>query len=304
MKSFAEMIAEARRGPTVRVAVAAPHDAVVTQALKHAMDEGIAQPILVGRPDAIAGAAQTAGLAWRILEVVEAAGEAEAARLAVGLVRRGHADMVMKGHLNTADMLRAVLDREHGLRTGRVLSHVAVVELPGLGRLLFTTDGGINIHPDLERKVNIVENAVDAVRALGLRQPKVALLAVVETVNKEMPATTDAAAIAEMARAGRFPGAAIDGPISLDLALSSEAAAIKGYTSPVAGKADILVAPYIEVGNIMTKAMIYGAGAESAGVVMGAAAPVVLLSRADSVATKLNSIALGALIAKGSAKDR
>lgn len=212
--------------------------------------------------------------------------------------------MVMKGHLNTADMLRAVLDREHGLRTGRVLSHVAVVELPGLGRLLFTTDGGINIHPDLERKVNIVENAVDAVRALGLRQPKVALLAVVETVNKEMPATTDAAAIAEMARAGRFPGAAIDGPISLDLALSSEAAAIKGYTSPVAGKADILVAPYIEVGNIMTKAMIYGAGAESAGVVLGAAAPVVLLSRADSVATKLNSIALGALIAKGSAKDR
>ena len=304
MKSFLEMLAEARRGSPMRVAVAAPHDPVVTEALKEAMSQGIARPILVGRPDAIAGAAEEAGLDMGGLEVVAAADEAEAAREAVGLVRQGRADMVMKGRLNTAAMLRAVLDRETGLRTGRVLSHVAVVQLPSLGRLLFTTDGGINIHPDLERKVNIVENAVEAARALGLRQPYVALLAVVETVNQEMPATIDAAAIAEMGRAGRFPGAVVDGPISLDLALSLEAAAMKGYHSPVAGKADILVGPMIEVANIMTKAMIYGAGAESAGVVLGAKAPVVLLSRSDSVATKLNSIALGALLARGSTKDR
>ena len=287
----------------MRVAVAAPHDAVVTEALKDVMAEGIAQPILVGRRDAIARAAEKVGLDWEALEMVEATTETEAAQKAVGLVRMGRAEMVMKGHLSTVDVLRAVLDRENGLRAGGTLSHIAVVELPGLGRLLFTTDGGINIHPDLERKVDIIRNAITAAHALDLRRPYVGLLAAVETVNKEMPATTDAARIAAMARAGAFPGAVVDGPISLDLALSAEAATMKGYTGSVAGKVDILVAPYIEVGNIMTKAMIYGSGAQSAGVVVGATAPVVLLSRADSVATKLNSIVLGALIARGATRS-
>jgi phosphate butyryltransferase len=302
LKSFAEMIAEARQGTPRRVAVAAPHDAVVIEALRTAMDLGIARPILVGSPQLIEAAAAAAGVSVREWPVEPAEGDAAAACGAVGLVRAGEADMVMKGHLNTADLLRAVLDRECGLRTGRVLSHVAVVELPGTGRLLFTTDGGINIHPDLEKKVNIIENAIGAALALGLRRPKVAVLAVVETVNPDMPATTDAAAIAEMARGGRFGDAIVDGPISFDLAVSPEAVAVKGFSSPVAGAADILVAPYIEVGNIMTKAMIHAAGAASAGVVLGAGVPIVLLSRADSATTKLNSIALGALLARGGAR--
>jgi phosphate butyryltransferase len=219
-----------------------------------------------------------------------------AAGFAVELVRSGSADVLMKGLLDTSILLKAALSREFGINAGRLTSHVAALEVPTYHKLLFVTDAAINIAPDLAAKLDIVANAVHAARSLGIERPKVAMLAAVEKINYEkMPCTVDAAVIAQMNRRGQVQGCVVDGPLALDNAVSAESARIKGLESEVAGDADILVAPDIEAGNILYKCLIDLGGARGAGVVMGAARPIVLTSRADSAGTKLASIALAAL---------
>lgn len=206
----------------------------------------------------------------------------------------------MKGKVGTADILRAVLDKEKGLRTGRLLSHVTAFEIQGWGRLLFMTDGAMNIAPDLGQKAQIAQNAVDVLRGLGFARPKVAALAAVELVNPDMPAALEGALLAKMADRGQIKDCIVDGPLALDNAISLHSAQVKGIDSPVAGQADILLVPDIEAGNVLYKAIVYfGKEARVSGVIAGAKAPVVLTSRSDSHQAKLDSIALSAVYAAG-----
>ncbi len=222
----------------------------------------------------------------------------EVARTSVELVRSGEADFVMKGLIDTAILLKAVLDKEVGLRTDSQLSHVMVYDLPTYHKLMYFTDGGMNITPDLKAKVAITKNAITVAKALGNEQVKVACLAAKEKVNPKMPATVDAKALEEMCQNGEFgKGVVVEGPLAFDLVVSKEAAETKGFKSQIAGDVDVVVVPTIEVGNGIGKALTYLAKAQSAGIIMGAKAPVVLVSRADSFEDKLNSIALGSVIA-------
>ncbi|WP_374713507.1 phosphate acyltransferase [Symbiobacterium terraclitae] len=222
---------------------------------------------------------------------------AEAAQAAVAAVRSGGAQLLMKGLVQTADIMRAVLNRDNGLRTGRALSHACVVQVPGWPRLLHITDIALNVAPDLSRKADILRNQVQVAHALGNPRPKVAVIAAVETVNPDMAATVDARALQEMAERGELGECVVQGPLALDLALSAEAGATKGVSGPVVGAADVLLMPDLEAGNVLYKGLVCLAGADSAGIVVGARCPIVLLSRSDSAAAKLNSIALAVLAA-------
>jgi len=221
----------------------------------------------------------------------------EAARQAVSAVRNGQADLLMKGLLQTAEIMKAVLNTEEGLRTGRALSHVVACEIPGWHKVIYITDVALNVAPDLARKADIVRNAVLTVQALGNPQPKVAALASVEKVNPDMPASVDARALQEMAERGELGSCLVQGPLALDLAASAEAGATKGVTGPVVGDADILMVPAIDAGNMLYKGLVYFAKCRSAGIIVGAKCPVVLLSRADSADSKLMSIAMAVLCA-------
>lgn len=285
-------------GPAT-VAVAAPEDEEVFGALEEARRRYEIQAILCGDVKRINRAAAEAGYEADVDELVPAASPAEAAQAAVAQVRAGRADFVMKGSLATGVLLRAVVDKERGLvEAGRLLSHVAVFEHRSRGKLLLVTDAAMNVAPDLEAKARILLNAVRAAHALGLSEPKAAALAAVETVNPKMPASTDAAILSVMARRGQLPGCVVDGPLALDNAISEEAARLKGLTGEVAGQADILLVPSLEVGNVLYKAMAYFAGLAHAGVVVGGMVPVILTSRADSRETKLASIALARAICR------
>ncbi|HLN60391.1 MAG TPA: bifunctional enoyl-CoA hydratase/phosphate acetyltransferase [Symbiobacteriaceae bacterium] len=222
---------------------------------------------------------------------------AEAAREAVLAVRNGEAQLLMKGLLQTATIMKAVLNKEEGLRTGRALSHACAFEIPGWHKLVFVTDAALNVAPDLARKADIIRNQVIMARALGVARPKVACLAAVETVNPDMQATLDARALQEMGERGELGECDVQGPLALDLAVSPESAETKGITGPVVGDADILLAPAIEAGNMLYKGLVYFAKARPAGLIMGARCPIVLLSRADSAHSKLMSIALAVLSA-------
>jgi phosphate butyryltransferase len=258
---------------------------------------GIAEPILVGDGMSIKDIAARLKIDIKEFEIIDVPDLKEAARQAVSLVSSGRAQFVMKGILGTADLLKAVLDKEIGLRGKNLLSHVMVYKVPAYHKLIFLTDGGMNIAPSLEEKRQIIENAVLVCKALGVEQPKVAALTAVEKVNDKMQATVDAAKLKEMSEAGELGDAIVDGPLSFDLAFSKEAAKHKGVESPVAGETDVLLVPAIEVGNGIGKCMTYFANSESAGVVMGARAPIVLVSRADTHRAKLYSIALGSVVA-------
>lgn len=283
-----------------RLVVAAAEDQDVLEAVRDAVDWGIVSAILVGDADKIAAIASRVGLSLDKCTVIPEANPILAAGKAVGIVASGQGDMVMKGKIGTADILRAVLDKDKGLRTGRLLSHVTALDIQGIGRLLFMTDGAMNIAPDLSQKAQIVQNAVDVVRALGFEQPKVAALAAVELVNPDMPAAVEAALLAKMADRGQIKGAIVDGPLALDNAISLHSAQVKGIDSPVAGHADILMVPDIEAGNVLYKSIVYfGREVRVAGVIAGAKAPVVLTSRSDSHETKLDSIAFSAVYAAG-----
>lgn len=280
-----------------RLALAAAQDKDALEAVKDAVEWGIVDAVLVGDAGKITELAGQVELDLGKCQVVGEADPVQAARKAVALVSGGEADLVMKGKVGTADILRAVLDKERGLRTGKLLSHVTAMDIEGYDRLIFMTDGAMNVAPDLNQKAQIVQNAVDVALALGVERPKVAVIGAVELVNPDMPATLDAAVLAKMADRGQIKNAVIDGPLALDNAVSSHSAQIKGIDSPVAGRADILLMPDIEAGNVLYKANIYFARARAASVIAGAKAPVVLTSRSDSRQAKLDSIALCALIA-------
>ena len=296
LRTFKEIIEVVRRGETKTIAVALAQEAEILKAVWDAREMGLANSILIGGKREIEIAAQDLKMPLGGFKIIDEPDPSLAVQRAVALAREGQADVLMKGLVGTAQLLRAVLDREEGLRTGRILSHVNVFEPPGYGRLFLLTDAAMNIAPDLERKVELIKNVVLIARSLRIMKPKIAPICAVELVNKEMPATLDAALLAKMAERGQLPGVYIDGPLALDNAVSPEAAQCKGIVSTVAGEADILLAPSIEVGNVLYKTLHYFCpGVKLAGIVTGARVPIVLTSRADSQETKLQSIALSLL---------
>lgn len=282
----------------VILSVAAAHDEEVLLAIQGACEKDIIKPILIGKEDKIREISREIGFNLDDIKVINRDTIEECAECAVKLVSSKEADFVMKGLLDTSVILKAVLNKEWGLRTDSLLSHVMVYEIPAYHKLLVTTDGGMNIAPDYEQKVKILKNAIDATKPLGLEKIKVACLAAKEKVNPKMPATLDAKALEDACKEGEFgEGVVVEGPLAFDLAVSKESARIKGFESEVAGDTDIMLMPTIEVGNGIGKALTYFAGGKSAGIIMGAKAPIVLVSRADSHESKLYSIAYGALIA-------
>ncbi|MBU1356726.1 MAG: phosphate butyryltransferase [Candidatus Edwardsbacteria bacterium] len=293
IKSFSDLMKQAKASGPKKVAVAVAQDEVVLEALSEAAAEKIATPILFGDKTAIEDAAKKAKVDIKGWEINDIKDMAEASKAAVAAVSSGKADFLMKGLVATSIFLKAVLDKEIGLRTGRLLSHVAVMEMKLYPKLFLLTDGGMNVKPDLMAKVDIINNAVGISRKLGVENPKVAVLTALETVNSNMPETIDAAHLAKMNDRGQIKGCLVDGPLALDLAVSAEAAAHKKVKSLVAGDADIFLAPEIAAGNMLAKGLIYLGGAQAAGLIAGAARPVVMLSRSDSKQQKLNSIALG-----------
>lgn len=286
-----------------RLSVAVAQDAEVLLAVDKAHRLGIATATLFGDEGEIRTIAADLKIDLSDYAIVHESDKVEACRKAVHFVREKQADVVMKGIVDTAIILKAVLDKEIGLRDAPVLSHVAVFEVPGYDRLFYLTDAAMNIAPDLEAKKHILKNAVRVAHALGNENPVAACLCAVEKVNPKMQATLDAAALVEANRAGEIGGCTVIGPLALDNAVSVEAAHHKGITDPNAGKADILLVPAIEVGNVFYKSMVFMAKAQNAGVIVGAKAPIVLTSRADSDETKLNSIALALKVAANENKE-
>ncbi|HHY78302.1 MAG TPA: phosphate butyryltransferase [Clostridiales bacterium] len=297
IKTFDEIVKYAKKNGPKTIAVAVAQDEEVLNAVKDAKDLGLADAILVGDKEEIAKAAERCGIDIETFEVIDEKDKTEACKKAVNLISEGKADIVMKGLVDTSIILKAVLAEEAGLRTGNVLSHVAVFEVKDYDRLFIVTDAAMNIAPDLQQKKQIIENAVKVAHAMGNENPKVAVLAAVEKVNPKMQATLDAEALVEMNKKGEIKGCMVGGPFALDNAVSVEAAKHKGIDHPVAGHADILMVPQIEAGNMLYKSMVFFAKAQNAGIVVGAKVPIVLTSRADSHIAKLNSIALGVLLA-------
>ena len=296
MKTIAEIIEAAKAGGRKRIAVAAAQEHTALEAAVDAWRHGLAEPVLVGDLEAMDAIAAELKLDLSPFEKIEEKDFARAAAKAVELVRTGKADMLMKGLLDTSILLKAAFNKETGINAGRLASHVAVMETAHYHKLFLVTDAAINIAPDVPAKIDIIANAVQVARAIGVEIPKVALLAAVEKVNYDkMPCTVDAAVIAQMNRRGQVKGCVVDGPLALDNAVSAESAKIKKIVSEVAGDADILVVPDIEAGNVLYKSLLDLGGAKGAGLVMGAAKPIVLTSRADTAETKLASIALAAL---------
>jgi len=274
---------------TAKIAVAQAEGEEIFTALKAASDENLCFPILVGNPEKIAAAVKHFDL--RKFAVIEAVDSVEAASRAVQAVREHQADLLMKGNLSTDILLKAVLHKTEGLRTGSLLSHLAVFET-AKNKFLGITDGGININPDLKAKVSIINNAVGLFHKLGIAEPCVAILSAIEKVNPDMPSTMDAAALVDMANHGEIKGAKVAGPVAFDLAVSAHARQVKNFTA-CHEDADIIIAPEIVCGNAVSKALVYVAQSRSGGVILGAACPIILLSRSDSAAEKFNSIVLG-----------
>nr|WP_291404477.1 phosphate butyryltransferase [Acidaminobacter sp.] len=297
IKNFDEVIEAAKlRGPKT-LAVACAQDEDVLLAVENARKAGIAEAILVGNKSEIEAIASRQNIDLKHYLIEDIQDLAEASLRAVELVSSGKAHLVMKGLVDTAIILKAVLNKEVGLRTGNALSHIAVFDVPNFPRLLFVTDAAMNIAPDVETKRMIIENSLDVARALDIELPNVGVICAKEKVNDKMPATVDAAELVRMNQEGIIKGCKVGGPFALDNAVSEEAARIKGIKDPMGGKVDILMCPTIEAGNVLYKALTFLAGARSAGIIVGAKAPVVLTSRADDDDSKLNSIALGVLMA-------
>lgn len=298
IRSLQQLVVDLLSRPPRRVVVAAGHDANTIGAAARAAAEGIAKVTLVGDAVRIDALCAQLDLARDALDVVDEADPLAAGARALALVHEGRADVLMKGLISTADYMKQILNKETGLLpAGRVLSHLTVFELPVYRqrhqKLLFAADVAIIPRPDVETKIQILEYCLQAARSFGIESPRAALIAASEKVSTKMPATVEAAEIRDLAAQGRFPGAVVDGPLALDVALSPEACAIKGLTSPVAGAADILVFPNIESGNVFYKAATQLAGASIAAAVVGTSAPCVLTSRADDEDSKFLSIALG-----------
>ena len=292
MKNFDELLEAVKEREVRKVAVAVAQDPSVIEAVAEARRRDIAESILVGDEGEIREIAESVGVSLDDVQIVHEKSSIRAVIAAVTMVSSGEADILMKGYIHTDDFLRGVLKKEHGLRTGSIMSHVFVAEMREWDRLIFVTDAAMNIAPNLEQKAAILLNAVYLASIFGLTEPKVAALAAVELVNPQMPATLDAAALGKMADRRQYvPTSIVDGPFGLDNAISVAAAKHKKITGPVAGQADILIVPDIEAGNILAKSLVYFGGHRMIGLLIGAKAPVVLTSRADTMELKLLSIA-------------
>ncbi|SHF28425.1 phosphate butyryltransferase [Desulforamulus putei DSM 12395] len=297
-KNFAQVFEELNKIPKLKVSVANAQDKRVLLALKKAMQHGFVEPVLVGPRSEIERVAWDVGFNLNDVEIYQADGLA-APDLAVKLVSSGRCQVLMKGLVNSSTFLKAVLNRDWGLRTDKILSHVAVFQINGYDRLIFMSDAGLNIAPDIEQKKQICQNTVDFCHSLGLTLPKVALLSANEQVSPKMPVTIEAQHLAQMAKKGEITGAIVDGPLALDIAVNENSAKSKGIKSLVAGHADILLVPDIEAGNLLAKSIMYFAGGLMAGLVLGASAPIVMPSRADTPEGKLMSLALACLAGYG-----
>jgi phosphotransacetylase len=296
-EKYQRLIAAVGGLPAIPTAVAHPCDVTSLSGAVDAAKAGIITPILVGPPARIIAAAQAAGLDISGFEIVPTEHSHASAERAVALVREGKAELLMKGSLHTDEIMAAVVDRANGLRTARRISHCFVLDVPTYHKPLIITDAAINIAPDLQDKADIVQNAIELAHALGIAQPKVALLSATESINPKIASTVEAAALCKMADRGQILGGLLDGPLALDNAISPEAAKIKGIGGPVAGDADILVVPDLEAGNMLAKSLSFLADADAAGIVLGARVPVMLTSRADSVESRMASCAVGVLLA-------
>jgi phosphate acetyltransferase len=294
---YEQVLVRCRTLEPIPTAVAHPCESTALAAALEAGAKGLIIPILVGPAAKIEDVAKRSGLTIGQTRIVDAPHSHGAAAKAVALVREGQAELLMKGSLHTDELLGAVVARETGLRTGRRISHVFIMDIPTYHKVLIVTDAAINIAPTLEDKVDICQNAIDLAISLGVATPKVAILAAVETVHSKMPATIDAAALCKMADRGQITGGLLDGPLAFDNAISREAARIKGLTSKVAGDPDILLVPDLEAGNMLAKQLSFLANADSAGLVLGARVPIILTSRADSVRSKIASCAVALLTA-------
>jgi len=295
---FHELMVSASGGPAVPVAVAYPADAASLAAANEGAALGLIIPILVGPAKKMQSAARQAGIDICAFRVIDQPQSGAAAARAVQLVRAGEAALLMKGSLHTDELMHAVVAPETGLRTARRLSHVYLMDVPTYPRVLLITDAAVNITPTLAEKKDIVQNAIDLAHVMGIEQPRVAILCAVETVNPEMRCTLDAACLCKMADRGQITGALLDGPLAFDNAINLAAASQKGIVSEVAGQADILVVPDLEAGNMLAKQLSYFAGADAAGVVVGAQVPIILTSRADSERTRIASCAVAVLMAR------
>jgi len=296
IKSFKELLNSVKDREKKALAVAGAEGEEIIEAVKMATEENIIFPILIGHPDKIKSLCQKLNFDLSRLEILGEREPQKTASLAVELVKQKKADMLMKGKVDTSTLLKAVLDKEKGLKGGKLLSHVAVVEVEKYPKLMLITDGGMNISPDVMKKIEILKNAIELAKKLGIEKPKAACLAAIELVNPDMPETMDASIIAKMAERGEIKDVVVDGPIAFDVAIDSSSARTKGIISPVSGDVDIFLCPNISSCNILVKGLIYLAEAKAGGIVVGGGAPIVLLSRSDSAEIKLLSIALGAAV--------
>jgi len=296
-EKYERLISSAQRLPPMTTAIAHPCDAVSLESAVEAAKLNLIVPILVGPSARIKEVAEHAEVDISRFEIVDSAHSHDSAAKAVELVRQGRAEALMKGSLHTDELMAAVVSREGGLRTARRVSHCFVMDVPSYAHALLITDAAVNIAPSLEDKVDIVQNAIELAQAMGVEEVRVAILSAMETINPKVPSTIEAAALCKMADRGQITGALLDGPLALDNAISLEAAEIKKISSPVAGRANVLVVPDLEAGNMLAKSMSFLANADAAGIVLGARVPVILTSRADVLLTRLASCAVALLLA-------
>jgi len=295
---YERLVEAARELRPTKTAIAHPCDEVSLQGALEAAKLGLITPILVGPAARIRDVARRAQLDLDAFLIVDAAHSHDSAAKAVEQVTLGHAEALMKGSLHTDELMSAVVAREGGIRTARRISHCFVMDVPGHTDPLIITDAAVNIAPTLDDKVDIIQNAIDLAHAMRFAEVRVAILSAVETVTAKVPSTIEAGALCKMAERGQITGALLDGPLALDNAISAEAAAIKGIVSPVAGRANVLVVPDLEAGNMLAKSLSFLAGADAAGIVLGARVPIILTSRADSLLTRLASCAVASLVAE------
>ncbi len=299
LKNFEAMAEMVKSHPVKkRLVLACAHDEHSLDAVYEAYKEGVIEPILVGKTDEIKKIMAENGFDFGDVKIYDEQDDIEAAKTAVRLIREDEGDFLMKGKMQTADLLKQVVNKETGLQVGKIMSHVGLFEVPNYHKVVINTDGGMLPHPDLEQKVKIINNAVETLHNMGYEVPKVAVICAAEKLNKKAVESTDAAELKEMNERGEIKGCIVEGPISYDIAISKEIAEMKGFESPVAGDADILVMPIMAAGNMLGKAWVINGGGRMAGLIVGAKAPIVLTSRGSSAAEKYYSIVFAAAASK------
>ena len=302
-EKYERLIKAAQTQATIKVAVAHPCDDVSLEGAVEAARLRLIDPILVGPQERIRACAARAGLDISAMEIVNSEHSDDSAAKAVELVTAGRVEALMKGSLHTDELMAAVVSRQAGIRTARRISHCFIMDVPGHPDALIITDAAVNIAPTLDDKVDIIQNAIDLAHAMGVAEVRVAILSAMETVTAKVPSTVEAAALCKMAERGQITGALLDGPLALDNAISPKAAVIKNITSPVAGRANVLVVPDLEAGNMLAKSLSFLAQADAAGIVLGARVPIILTSRADSLLTRLASCAVAVMVAAARRKS-